>query len=106
MSHPCCADRTQLIDVAPDTKRLELFPGQPKPARFHIVGAPSPDLKVLVDSVYLALVSNLAEHEVSTESKPDREVKVSVGNRSGMVKLQAGRDVPVDYLRHLTDGAP
>ena len=101
----CCADHNDTLNVTADQTRYTLEPGVPKPARLHIVGSPSPDLKVLVDGLPVGLVSNVAEHDVSTDAKPEHYVKVTVGSRSGTIKLQAGRDVAVDYIRQLTEGA-
>jgi tRNA A-37 threonylcarbamoyl transferase component Bud32 len=104
VSHDCCADRTELLDVTPGKRRYTLEPGPPKPARLTISGAP-PDAQVLIDDAVVGTVRTLPQRDLSTDPQPARMVRLTVGERSGQVKLYAGKTTPIDFLT-LERGVP
>jgi len=98
VSHACCLDQTQTIDVEPEQTRYALEPGKPRPAKLKVRGAPS-DAPVLIDGVSMGPSQNLATHELPMTDRPSREVLLTVGDHSGKVTLEAGRTNEIDYLK-------
>jgi len=104
VSHLCCLDSSQTIDVEPGQTRYVLEPGKPKPARLSVPGAP-PDSLVLIDGVSMGSSQALDTHELPMTDRPSREVLLTVGDRSSRVTLEAGRTNQIDYLK-MAQGAP
>ncbi len=102
VSHLCCLDGTQTINVEPGQTRYTLEPGKPRPARLSVPAAPS-DAQVLIDGVPMGTARELPTHELTMTDRPMRDVLLTVGDRAGHVTLQAGRQIPIDYLQ-LTQG--
>jgi len=104
VSHACCLDGVQTIDVEPGQTRYTLEPGKPKPARLAVPAAP-PSAQVLIDGVPMGSATDLPEHDLSMTDRPTRDVLLTVGDRAGRVTLQAGRLTRIDYLA-LKQGTP
>jgi serine/threonine-protein kinase len=98
VEHPCCTDRTDTLEIVADQARYTLEPGAPKPARIFVKGAPA-DAQVSIEGMMVGLVSSLPTREFSTGMTPTKEVPITIGDRSGVVTLQAGTAVPVDYFK-------
>ncbi len=103
VSHACCLDNEQTIDVEPGQSRYALEPGRPKPARLSIQNAPA-DAMAVVDGVSMGTPQNLARLDLPMLEGPSREVLLTVGARSGRVMLRAGQENRVEW--NSLGGAP
>ena len=103
IQHLCCADRNFTLEFTADQPRYVLEPGDPKPARLSVKGAP-PDAQVWINGSMAGTVSLLPERTFLTDGKPYTKVPITVGDRTGSVTLKAGDLETVDYLKLVQAG--
>ncbi len=99
--HPCCAEGIQQISVTRNRPEqvYKLDYGAPLPAQFRVINAP-PDARVLIDSGKGAvLVGTASDPRPYAMTQLDQQVTVTIGDRSLVVKVQAGMLNLLDYAK-------